>query len=285
MKTYKLLFYLLIGAMTFGASSCLEPDDLITANAKAGGKIEAPSVVPYKGAPVTINFTVVKGSSVQKINVYKSFTHNADTSSSEEILLTSIDINGENTADSIDKSFTATWAELIANIGTLPKGYVVPTDPNNAVIGDYFTLSLKAVMSDGREVIGAQTIVSIANFFAGDYNAHIIYRHPAAGTYPDNILVEEDNAKTLLAVNSKTCVTNFAVWGPTEKMYITIDPDNNYAISIAVENWSFDVQLGDPYDATKVSNYDPSTHVLTLYYHYMGSGGYRVFWETFTLNE
>lgn len=285
MKTYKLFIYLLLGAMTFGASSCIEPDDLITANATAGGKIEAPSVVPWKGVPVTINFKVYKGTPVQKVNVYKSFTHNADTATSDEVFLTSIDINEENAQDFVEKSFTVTWEQLVENIPTLPKGYVVPTDPDNAEIGDYFTLSLKALRNDGREVIGAQTLISIANFFAGDYTAHLIYRHPAYGTYPDNIYVEEDNDKTLLAVNSKTCVTSFATWGPAEKIYITIDPDNNYAISISVENWSYDVQLGDPHDPTKVSNYDPETGKLELYYSYMGSGGYRVFWETFTLKE
>ncbi|MBC7125608.1 MAG: hypothetical protein H5T24_08260, partial [Bacteroidales bacterium] len=115
--------------------------------------------------------------------------------------------------------------------------------------------------------------------------AHLIYRHPSYGTYPDNIYVEEDNDKTLLAVNGTTCVTSFATWGPTEKMYITIDPNNNYAISIATENWSYDVVLGDPYRPDLVSNYDPNTGTLTLYYHYVGSGGPRVFWETFTLKE
>lgn len=285
MKTKKYILILLASAAVFSMSSCLESDDLITKNAKGGGMIDAPSVVPFKNADITLNFTIHKGATVESVKVYKKFTHNADTTSTPEVLLTTVNVDGANSTTAVDKSITFGWADLKQDMPTLPKGYVIPDDGTNADIGDFFTIYFKSVMSDGREVVGAKTIISVANFFAGDYTAHLIYRHPSYGTYPDNIYVEEDNDKTLLAVNGTTCVTSFATWGPTEKMYITIDPNNNYAISIATENWSYDVVLGDPYRPDLVSNYDPNTGTLTLYYHYVGSGGPRVFWETFTLKE
>jgi len=281
MKTNKNILILLASAAIFSLSSCLESDDLITENAKAGGMIIAPSVVPYKNADINLNFTINKGATVQSVEIYKTFTHNADTTTSSEVLHATIDVGGANSTEAVEKSALFTWANLKENMPTLPKGYVIPDDGLDADIGDYFTIYLKSVMSDGRVVIGATTIISVANFFAGDYTAHLIYRHPSFGIYPDNIYVEEDNDKTLLAVSGTTCVTSFATWGPAEKMYITIDP-NTYAISIATENWGYDVALGDPYDATKVSNYNPTTGVLELYYHYYGGGGPRIFWETFT---
>lgn len=282
MKTNKYFLILLTSMALFTMSSCLESDDLITKNAKHGGLIDAPSVVPFKNADINLSFTIYKGAEVQKVMIYKSFTHKADTSFSDEYLLTTVDVGGANVNNDVEKTLSFSWAELKANIPQLPKGYTIPDNGIDAEVGDYFTLYFKSVMSDGREVIGPQTLISVANFFAGNYTAHLIYRHPNAGTYPDNIYVEEDNSKTLLAVSGTTCVTSFATWGPNEKMYITIDPNNNYAISITTENWSYNVELGDPNRPDLVSNYDPNTGVLTLYYHYYGSNGPRIFWETFT---
>lgn len=280
MKTYKL--FILFGLISISLSSCLKNDDLITENAKAGGLISAPGVIPYKGSAIDVNFTVAKGTPVTAVNVKKYFVHNADTSTStSEILQETVELNGANESADADKIITVNWASLVANMEPLSKGYVIPSNDLNADIGDYFVLEFVSVMSDGREVIGASTIISVANFFAGDYVAHLIYRHPSYGTYPDNIYVEEDNDKTLLAVSGTTCVTDFGTWGPSEKMYITIDP-TTYAISFTVENWSYDVVMGDPYRPDLISNYNPTTGVISLYYSYMGSGGYRIFWEIFT---
>lgn len=280
MKAYKL--FVLLGLVVLSLTSCLKSEDLITGDAKTGGAIVAPGVVPYKGSALNINFTVVTGASVSSVKVKKYFVHNADTSTStSSILQETIEIGGANKTEDVEKTVTVDWSDLVANMATLPKGYVIPADDLDAEIGDAFVLEFVSVMPDGREVIGAKTIISVANFFAGDYVAHLIYRHPSYGTYPDNIYVEEDNNKTLLATSGTTCVTSFGTWGPAEKMYITIDPVT-YAVSIAVENWSYDVVLGDPNNASLVTNYNPTTGVITLYYAYMGSGGYRIFWETFT---
>jgi len=67
MKTNKNILILLASAAIFSLSSCLESDDLITENAKAGGMIIAPSVVPYKNADINLNFTINKGATVQSV--------------------------------------------------------------------------------------------------------------------------------------------------------------------------------------------------------------------------
>ena len=117
------------------------------------------------------------------------------------------------------------------------------------------------------------------NPYAGDYDAHIIYRHPSLGTYPDNIYVDEVNEKELLAVTGRKCETTFAVWG--DLCWITVNADNTITF-VVDDTWTYDVALGDPFDASKVTRYDPDTGIIYLYYHYYGSGGPRIFWEVFT---
>lgn len=119
------------------------------------------------------------------------------------------------------------------------------------------------------------------NPYAGLYDAHIIYRHPSLGEYPDNISVDEVNEKELIAVTGRKCETGFAVWFDTDICWITVNPDNS--INFVVDDtWDYDVKLGDPFDPSLVSHFDPDTRQIYLYYHYEGDGGFRVFWEVFT---
>jgi len=288
-RTIKIIISFLLVAQTgWFFTSCLEPEDLMTSEAKSGGLLDATGSIPYKlGATPTfnVNLDIPQGPAITSIKVYKTFTHNADTSESETVLLSTISIDGANTAADLSKTLSLTWAELIASMPTLPKGYVIPTDEMLADIGDAFTLSYVSVMDDGREVaINSKTTVSIANFFAGSYAVELWYFHPTAGgTYPtDPYGGIRALSKDLIAVSATTCKTAFAVWGTAgETMYITINADNS--VSFTVENWGYDVSIGDPNDATKISHYDPATGTIYVYYKYMGSGGFRIFWEFFEL--
>ncbi|MCD4832411.1 MAG: hypothetical protein K8R31_01345 [Bacteroidales bacterium] len=118
------------------------------------------------------------------------------------------------------------------------------------------------------------------NPYAGLYDAHLIYRHPSLGDYPDNIYVDEVTEKELLAVTGRKCETTFATW-PTDICWITVNADNTITF-VVDDTWPYDVILGDPFDATKVTRYDPETGIIYLYYHYYGDGGPRIFWEVFT---
>ena len=121
------------------------------------------------------------------------------------------------------------------------------------------------------------------NPYAGPYSARLIYRHPSLGDYPDNIYVDEVNEKELLPITGRKCETGFATWFDTDICWITINADNSLTF-VVDDTWPYDVALGDPFDASKVSHYDPETGIIYLYYHYYGTGGPRIFWEVFTPN-
>lgn len=134
--------------------------------------------------------------------------------------------------------------------------------------------------------------LQVANPFAGKYNVEMRYFHPTAGgAYPPSTGLDNPYGgirrytdQELLTVSTRTCQTGFGVWQSDYWMKITINQDNS--ISLEVDpTWSYtDTSLGDPYDPTKISHYDPATGIIYLYYHYTGSGGARIFYEVFTPN-
>lgn len=119
------------------------------------------------------------------------------------------------------------------------------------------------------------------NPYAGLYSAHLIYRHPSLGDYPDNIYVEEVNEKELIAITGRKCETGFATWFDTDLCWITVNADNTITFEVG-DTWDYDVALGDPFDASLETRFDPDTRMIYLYYHYYGAGGPRIFWEVFT---
>ncbi len=123
---------------------------------------------------------------------------------------------------------------------------------------------------------------SAPNPYAGDYKAELHYFHPTAGgSYPDDPYTHETNDKTLVAVTGRKAETGFSTWYDNNLCWITINADNSIKFEVA-DTWSYDVKLGDPNDASKISHYDPATGIIYLYYHYSGTGGNRIFWEVFT---
>ena len=145
-------------------------------------------------------------------------------------------------------------------------------------------LKLQLVATGDENVVGSGKIgvftlnFALPNPMAGDYTAHLIYRHPNAGTYPDNIYVEEDNDKSLLGITGVKAESDwFATW---EGYYswITLNSDNTVTYTVD-SDWDYDVKMGDPNRPDLISHYDPETGIIYLYYHYTGSGGDRIFWE------
>jgi hypothetical protein len=138
-------------------------------------------------------------------------------------------------------------------------------------------------MVTGSGKLGTYTLAyTPPNPYAGDYNVEMRYFHPTAGgTYPtDPYGGVRALEKTLVAVTGRKCETWFGVWD-TDKCWITVKADNSIVFEVW-EDWPYDVKLGDPKDASKVSHYDPATGIIYLYYYYEGSGGPRIFWEIFT---
>ncbi len=129
------------------------------------------------------------------------------------------------------------------------------------------------------------------NPFAGDYATEMRYFHPTAGgSYPTDPDFNPDDPyggiryadKTLAPITGRKCETWFAVWD-TDLCWITCNADHSVGFTVG-DTWPNTVNLGNPYDATQVSNWvEPAGEgQIFLYYNYMGSGGYRIFWEYFT---
>jgi len=142
-------------------------------------------------------------------------------------------------------------------------------------------------INSGKSISAKINYVSFC-FFAGVYDLELIYRHPAYGTYPNNIY--GDNPRVyedfeLTALSSKKCEMWFGVWGPDDLMSITINP-STYLVTEIVRYAGTVPSLGDPYDATKISHYDPVDGKIYLYYHYSGAATngdpYRIFWNVLT---
>lgn len=302
MKTYyKILLSLTAFAMLF-LSSCLNDSDV---------GIETPD---FKGTPYLVDFNEMPNSEgllfrsmIQKLN-------NTDT----EPFMVRVNLSSPNTLSkdltvtlALDEQFVNDYIADALNDGdpntngfelidpsiynvpsytvTIPAGqreaeFTVNVATGNITLQDSLLVAFSIVdVSDGAEISGnfgtALIKIGVKNFFEGDYDARVIYRHPSSGTYPDNINVDRVYRKKLSTTSANTCQTSFAVW--SNACWITINPDNSIEYIVS-PTWAYDVLPGDPYDASKVSSYDPATKTIYLYYHYFGSGGPRIFDETFT---
>ena len=152
-------------------------------------------------------------------------------------------------------------------------------------------LNLEMTSASGSNVVatGKINVLTLGytppNPYVGEYIAHTIYRHPDAGTYPDNINAEEDYDKNVTAITGTIVETWFAVWDDTP-MTFKINPDgsiSDFVVDLVAWGTPTDViTLGDPFDASKVSHFDPATGKIFLYYNYCRDNGCRVFWEEYT---
>jgi hypothetical protein len=270
MKNIIISFFSLAFVALLFTSCDVSDDDFMTGDAQTGGLISPTKTFPYKlGGTTTFDLSIgiPKGPGIVSIEVYKTYTGKA------EVLDRTIDVASANAAGPITKTITYDYEALIS-------GLSMPADESELEIGDAWTLKYVSVMEDGRKVIsGVQTNIGVANFFAGSYAVNVTYHHPSYGTYPNDIYVNAVYDKDLLAINANTCTTYMSTW-PDYPMNITINDDNSLTVEWVDRT---DVSLGDPYDATKVSHYDRETGVIYLYYNYSGAGGFRIFWEVFTL--
>lgn len=126
------------------------------------------------------------------------------------------------------------------------------------------------------------------NPWAGDYDAHIIYRRPGdgeTGVYPNNINTEETNIKSLVGITARKAETWFAIAGfgtPHVLAWITVNADNSITYEGDSDDWGLDIKMGDPNRPDLKNHFDPVTGKLYCYYYYTGGTGDRIFWEVFT---
>jgi hypothetical protein len=177
--------------------------------------------------------------------------------------------------------------------GVTPYEYSIDNGTN------YQTSNVFTVLSEGsydiiiRDAEGATfslTIIISDPQYSGTYSANIYYFHPTGGgsyppaTDPEDPFMEETNVKVLNPITKIMYETDFALDldGWDYFCWITINEDNSVNYEGDVSWPGGVIEMGDPFDPTKVSYIDPATGVIYLYYHYDADTGARVFWETFT---
>lgn len=299
MKNKAIIIFTLIAGM-FSLNSCLKDNVGDYWNDAVAGKMYA-QVVKYtlqqqslKAVPGDVQFSFL-------VNIA------TDQVPTEDITLTfAVDADAMANYNSVHE----TTYQLYPNIEIQTQTITIKAGTRNATVTgkvwgaeslsvtDKFMAPISissAKTASGKDVMIASNMktyflaLQVANPFAGPYNVELRYFHPTAGgAYPPSSGLDNPYGgirryadQELLTVTSRTCQTGFGVWQSDNWMNITINPDNS--ISFEVDpTWGYTTTLGDPYDPTKISHYDPATGIIYLYYHYTGSGGDRIFYEVFT---
>lgn len=273
MKSKIKLFLLVFTALGFLITACNKSEDLVTDDALTGGLVVPTSSIPYKlGATPTADIAIVvpMGPGIASIEVYNVYNSNVTGSSSNKVLMSTIDVASANVSEEITKTLTITYNDLKKDITI--DGAGLPADETELPIGDYWQLSYTSVMADGRRVVNnATTDIAVANIYAGFYQCVGVFHHPTAGDRPIN---EE---KFLTPISAYSCRIPAGDLGSA-----------GYAVTITVDPATNDVSFSDgaPVEmlpqADKRSYYDPSNGHFYLYYLYVGGTGNRVIDEEYT---
>jgi len=184
--------------------------------------------------------------------------------------MSTIDVASGNVGEDIVKVLSITYNDLKKDI--VIDGASLPSDETQLPIGDYWELSYKSIMADGRGVWNnATTGISVANIYAGFYQCVGVFHHPTAGDRPIN---EE---KFLTPLSAYSCsIPAGDLGGSGYSVTITVDPVTN---DVSFSN-------GQPVEmlpqADKRSYYDPENGHFYLYYFYVGGTGNRVMDEEYT---
>ncbi len=287
MKTIKYLLIFLLGLGTF--NSCLVDNET-----KYDLNDDGLNVVTFEN--ITSNISILANGDEYSVKLKVKIVGPTWNKVTDDITVTA-SVDPSSTAEEgvhfqiVNPTFTLKAEDNylgLLELNILTDGNAPPMDDTpefEDYVAPILVLKLEATgdpMVTGSGKKGTYTIAyTPPNPYAGDYIAHLIYRHPSYGTYPDNIYVEEDNLKTLVPVTGRKCETGFGTWFDTDLCWITIKADNSIVFEVG-DTWPYDVLLGDPLDATKISHYDPATGIIYLYYHYSGTGGFRIFDEIFT---
>jgi len=296
MKTLK---YILIFMLSMGFfNSCLIED---TTDLDQNG--QGPSLVTFDGTGL-VNLTVLaNGSEYDKtIKVLvvgpTKFGLTGDLTVTVKPAANSTAVEGKHYI--LDKTLVLKASDNYlgyVNITLLTEGNTPPMDGTpeaDTYKAPILYLEVESVTGESGVVASGKTAQVNLNFtppnpYAGEYSTVMYYWHPTAGgDYPPKeggapFGGVRTDTKELSPITGRKCETGFAVWGDTDICWITVNADNSINFEVDV-TWPYDVKMGDPTDATKVSHFDPETGIIYLYYHYTGSGGDRIFWETFTPN-
>ena len=257
-------------------NACVEPVDLVTADAKTGGLVDPLTRnVPYKlGATpnIEVDLVIPMGPGISTIEVYNQF-RTVDGKASNTVLLRSVVVSNANANTEAESSFTITYEDLIS--GLTIDGAALPDDELDLDIGDSWSLTYLSVLSgDNRQVWNnAKTSIGVANQYAGNYQVTGVFNHPTAG--PRNI----NERKFLSPIDGVTCLTyagDLSGFGTDYEIYIIVNPDNSVTVT-GSPNTVTDIIM----TAGQPNVYDPATGKFTLNYYYNAAAP-RVISEVYT---
>jgi len=255
-------------------TSCVEPDDLITGDAKTGGLV-IPSTNLLLKAGAGQSFDVVieipQGPGIVSLELSKVFNQ-GDTLLSNVAQLTPVDVNSANANDTAFIAFSLDYASL--KDGLTLDGAPMPAEENGLGIGDYWTIQYTAVLTDGRKVLNnATTVIAVSNKYAGSYHVVGFFNHPNPASCR---AINRD--KFLSPISQTKCLTELGDLGASGyDIFIDVLPDNTVMVTRGV-TCPTDVFM----TAGQTSYYDPATGKFYLWYFYVGASGPRIMDEVYT---
>jgi hypothetical protein len=269
----KLGVFILVAQVVF-LNSCVEPDDLMTADAKTGGLV-IPSTNLLLKAGANQSFDVVVeipiGPGIQTLELAKVFSQ-GDTLLSNVAQLEPVDVSGANKTDTAFIAFSLAYPDL--KDGLTLDGNPMPAEETGLGIGDYWTITYTSVMEDGRKVVNnATTVIAVSNQYAGYYQCDGYFLHPTPSSSRE-IHME----KFLAPISQTKCLTELGDLGASGyDIYIDVNPDNTCTVTKGV-TCPTDVFM----TAGETSYYEPATGKFYLWYYYVGASGNRVIDEIYT---
>lgn len=255
MKIINKLPVLLFAVLAIAFNACVEPVDLVTADAREGGLVEPTKNLPYKlGATTTLDIGVMvpKGPTISQIEVYKQFV-GVDDKVSNIVLYNTVDVT-DNSSAAFEFDYSTDFSDLIS--GLTMDGSALPSDENVYDIGAKFVFSYNSIMSNGDVIInGNKTNVIMANFFAGKY----LVDHTLNGNLTPN------SPKELVPLTATECSSSLMPSYSNETIIRIKAYDD-----IEVEEITGPYGVMPP-PAGETSTYDPSTGVIDVWYVLFGA--------------
>ena len=261
----KLTAFILVTQVLF-FTACVEPDDLMTSDAKTGGLV-IPSTNLLLKAGAGQSFDVVleipQGPGIQSLILKKSFNQ-GDTLMSNVAEMQSVDVSSANANDTAFISFSLDYAALKEGL-TMENGDPMPAEETGLGIGDYWTITYTSIMTDGREVLNnGTTVIAVSNQYAGYYQCVGYFNHPnASGDRAINM------EKFLSPISQTKCLTELGDLGASGyDIFIDVLPDNTVVVTRGI-TCPTDVFMSPGF----TSYYEPATGKFYLWYYYVGGAG------------
>lgn len=192
------------------------------------------------------------GVEIDEVQFYRAYFRAADTVWSNTVLHATVANSGN------EAGFIADYAALSA--GLLLEGAPMPATDATLAIADYWQITAKSVLSDGRIVENAVKVkIVVSNLWSGTYTVVGNLNHPALG--PTNPYDDDRLLTPKSPTRSQTIVGYFQ--NPAYSLIMDFQGDDSIIISGDVGG---NAVVND--NATGASFYDPADETIHLNYMY-----------------